>query len=221
MRYDLGSIVPFWVDRWEDILGFAFGHLGLVSLSLFVAVVVSLAAGLYSWNRPTVREGFLSAANTFLTIPSLALMALMIPIFGLGWTPSVVALALYSMMPIIRNTVVGLSDVSPAIAESAKGMGMSKTMVLLRVRLPMAWPVILAGLRVSAQLVVGVATIAAYVGGPGFGEYLFKGLASLGSRDALNFALTGTLGAILIALVIDAVLGVLGRVTISEGIREK
>lgn len=218
-NYELSSIFGFWAGRWGEILEFALEHIAVVLVSLLVASLAALAVGLYAWNRPNIKEGALSVANIFLTVPSLALMALMIPIFGLGWLPTVIALALYSLLPILRNTVVGLNDVSPAIAESAKAMGMTPGMVLLRIRLPMAWPVILAGLRVSAQLVVGVATIAAYVGGPGFGEYLFKGLASLGAADSLNFALTGTLGVIVLALILDAFFAILGRTTISEGIR--
>ena len=218
-NYDLGTLWPFLVKRYDEIAELALQHIGVVLLSLLVAAVVGVGLGLLGWNRPALRETSLATAGIFLTIPSLALLAIMIPFFGLGWVPTVVALSLYSMLPIIRNTVVGLRDVPSAIAEAARGMGMPPAKILLQIRLPMAWPVILAGLRVSAQLVVGVATVAAYVAGPGFGEYLFKGLSTLGSINALNFALTGTVGVIIIALFLDALFVLISKLTISEGIR--
>lgn len=109
--------------------------------------------------------------------------------------------------------------VSPTLLESAKGMGMGSTARFLRVQLPMAWPVIMAGLRVSAQMSMGVAAIAAYTLGPGLGGYIFTGLAQLGGANALNYALVGTLGVVVLALVLDAALLLVSRLTTSKGIR--
>jgi osmoprotectant transport system permease protein len=149
----------------------------------------------------------------------MALLAMMIPVFGLGWVPTVIALSLYSLLPIVRNTVVGLREVSPAVMESATGMGMSKLRVLMQVQFPIAWPVILTGLRVATQLAVGIAAIAAYVAGPGLGAYIFKGLSMLGAIHALNFALVGTLLIVIIALTFDAIFILVSRYTTSKGIR--
>jgi len=171
------------------------------------------------WNKPLPRSVVIAAAGVALTIPSLALLALLIPPFGLGWTPTLIALVMYSLLPIVRNTVVGLREVPPAIMESALGMGMTPFAVLLRIQLPMAWPIILTGVRVAAQLTIGVAAIAAYVAGPGLGQFIFQGLSSLGSKNALNFALTGTLGVVLLALVVDAAFVAITRTTTSRGLR--
>ena len=114
--------------------------------------------------RPTARNAVLSIAGIFLTIPSLALFALFIPIVGIGNPPAIMALFLYSLLPILRNTVTGLDEVNPAIVEAAKGMGMNSRQQLLKVKLPLAWPVVMAGVRVSSLLVIGIAAIAVLVG---------------------------------------------------------
>ncbi len=133
--------------------------------------------------------------------------------------PTVIALSLYSLLPIVRNTVVGLREVPEAVMESARGMGLTPLKVLLSVQLPIAWPVILTGLRVATQLAIGIAAIAAYVAGPGLGAYIFKGLSMLGAKNALNFALTGTVMIVIIALLFDALFILIKRATTSRGIR--
>ncbi|WP_431796093.1 ABC transporter permease [Microbacterium enclense] len=217
--FDLGGLLTFWSRRSDDILELVLQHVAVVALSVLLAAVIGIAIGIAVWNRPVSRSVTIAAAGVALTIPSLALLALLTPVLGLGWTPTVFSLIFYSLLPIVRNTVVGLREVPPAIMESAKGMGMSPTRILLSVQLPIAWPIILTGVRVAAQLTVGIAAIAAYVAGPGLGQFIFMGLSSLGSRNALNFALTGTLGVIVLALLIDAAFVLITRVTTSRGLR--
>ncbi len=129
------------------------------------------------------------------------------------------AVAFYAVFPVLRNAVVGLQGVNATLLESARGMGMSEATSLLRVRIPLAWPVILAGVRVSMQMSMGVAAIAAYVLGPGLGSYIFTGLAQTGGENAVNYAVVGTVGVVIIALIMDAVLLGVGRLTTSKGIR--
>ena len=217
--FDLGGLLTFWSRRSDDIAELVLQHVAVVALSIVIAAVIGIAIGIGVWNRPISRSVTIAAAGVALTIPSLALLALLTPVFGLGWTPTVFSLVFYSLLPIVRNTVVGLREVSPAIMESAKGMGMSPGRILLSVQLPIAWPIILTGVRVAAQLTIGIAAIAAYVAGPGLGQFIFKGLSSLGSKNALNFALTGTLGVIVLALLIDAAFVLITRVTTSRGLR--
>lgn len=217
--FDLNGLLTFWTRRWDDILELITEHITVVGISLAIAMVIGVGVGMIVWNRPMPRSLVLAAAGVALTIPSLALLALLIRPFGLGWGPTVIALVFYSLLPIVRNTVVGLSEVSPAIMESAKGMGMSPARVLVAIQLPMAWPIILTGVRVAAQLTIGIAAIAAYVAGPGLGAFIFKGLSSLGSKNALNFALTGTVGVIILALVVDALFVAITRSTTSRGLR--
>lgn len=218
-KYDLSTIWQFMLDRVEEITELTLEHIGVVLLSLTFASVIGVGIGLLVWNKPVSRSFAVASTGVILTIPSMALLAMMIPVFGLGWVPTVIALSLYSLLPIVRNTVVGLREVSPAVMESATGMGMSKLKVLMQVQFPIAWPVILTGLRVATQLAVGIAAIAAYVAGPGLGAYIFKGLSMLGAIHALNFALVGTLLIVIIALAFDAVFILISRYTTSKGIR--
>ncbi len=217
--FDPARLLAFWAQRADDILTLAGEHLLVVAVSLLFATIIGVGVGLLVWNNAIGRSLAVTSAAVILTIPSLALLAAMIPIFGLGWVPTLIGLTLYSLLPIIRNTVVGLREVSPAIMESAMGMGMSPGRVMLTVQLPMAWPVILTGVRVAAQLTIGIAAIGAYVGGPGLGQMIFQGLSSLGSRNALNLALTGTLCVIVLALIVDGLFNYVTKLTTSKGLR--
>src|SRR5690625_4515247 len=153
-----------------------------------------------------------------LTFPSFALIGLLIPLVGIGTVPAVLVVLFYAILPILRNTVVGLQQIDPTVLEAAKGQGMNPARVFWRVRMPLAWPVVLTGIRVSAQMSMGVAAIAAYVLGPGLGGYIFTGLAQVGGANALNYALVGTVGIIVLALLVDALLALFARVTTSKGI---
>ena len=218
-QFDLTSLLNFLTYRSDEIEALVIEHISVVALSLLIAMIVGVGLGMAVWNRPLPRSAVIASAAVALTIPSLALLAALTPLFGLGWTPTVIALVLYSLLPIVRNTAVGLRSVSPAILESASGMGMNRLMVLFRIQLPIAWPIILAGVRVAAQLTIGVAAIAAYVAGPGLGAYIFQGLSSLGSKNALNFALTGTVLVVLLALIVDALFVAITRLTTAKGLR--
>ena len=126
---------------------------------------------------------------------------------------------LYALLPIVRNTVAGLDSVDAGVSRAARGMGMGPWRRFVRIELPLAWPVVLTGVRVSTQVVVGIAAIAAFVNGPGLGNEIFRGLRSLGSPFALNFVLGGTLGIVIVALLFDAAFLLLRRLTMSRGIR--
>ena len=133
--------------------------------------------------------------------------------------PAVVVVTFFAVLPVLRNAVVGLAGVPPAAVEAARGIGMGRAATFLRVELPMAWPVIQAGMRVSAQMVMGVAAIAAYVLGPGLGGFIFSGLSRLGGANSLASVVTGVVGVVVVALVLDGLLVLLGRLTTSRGIR--
>lgn len=209
----------FIADKWQDIAFRSFQHLSLVVQSVFLATVIAILLAVLVTQVPRLKAAANMISAIGLTIPSLALLGLLVPLVGIGTMPSVVAVTFYATLPILRNAVVGLSGVSGTLLESAKGMGMGPATRFLRVQLPMAWPVILAGLRVSAQMSMGVAAIAAYVLGPGLGPYIFTGLAQIGGANALNYALVGTIGVVILALLLDAALLLVGRLTTSKGIR--
>ncbi|MDQ4042963.1 MAG: ABC transporter permease, partial [Actinomycetota bacterium] len=137
------------------MLELALEHAAVVFVSLLIAVAIGVTAGVLVYRREQAAEVVLAVASTFLTIPSFALFGLLVPILGLGWPPTVFALVMYALLPIVRNTVTGLREVDPAITESAQGMGMSGWERLLRIEMPLAWPVILAGVRVSTLIIVG------------------------------------------------------------------
>lgn len=213
------GLMAFLTRRADDILELTRDHLVVVLVSVVLAAVIGIGLGIVVRNRRIARTTVLTAAAVAITIPSLALLALLSPVLGLGWLPTVVALVFYSLLPVVRNTVVGLREVPVSVLESARGMGLGPTRILFTVQLPIAWPVIMTGIRVAAQLTVGIAAIAAYVAGPGLGEYIFKGLSSLGSKNALNYALTGTVAVIILALVLDGILVLVSRLTTSRGLR--
>ena len=207
---------------WDHVLELAIGHAIVVAISLAIAVVIGVSLGVLVYRRERAANAVLAVTSTFLTIPSLALFGLLIPlplIGGLGYKPAVVALVMYALLPIVRNTVTGLRSVDPAVVESAQGMGMSARERLWRIELPLAWPVIIAGVRVSTMLLMGIAAIAAVVNGPGLGEDIFAGLARIGGANALNLVLGGMLGIIVLALIFDTFFNLLGKLTTSRGIR--
>lgn len=213
------SFLRYVMDRWDHLLELTLEHAQIVVSALVISIVIGVSLGVLVYRRERLMQVVLAVVSTFLTVPSFALFALMIPIFGLGFTPAVVALVFYSLLPIVRNTVVGLRSVDPAISESAKGMGMSNWQQLLRIDLPLAWPVIMAGIRVATLLIMGIAAIAAVVNGPGLGDDIFAGLARIGSSQAINLVLGGTLGIIVLALVFDGVLALISKLTTSRGIQ--
>jgi len=206
-------------ERKVQIAFNSYQHVSLVVQAVFVAALVAVALAVLV-TRTKALEPVANALSAIgLTIPSFALLGLLIPLVGIGVVPAFTAVAFYAALPILRNAVVGLQGVDKTLLESARGMGMGEATTLLRVRLPLAWPVILAGVRVSTQMSMGIAAIAAYVLGPGLGTYIFTGLAQIGGANALNSALVGTVGIIVLALVLDAALLLLGRLTTSKGIR--
>jgi len=204
----------------EDITAGVIQHAQVVFVSMSIATAVGISLGLLVYRSRRATDLALAVCGIFLTIPSFALFALLIPVLGLGYAPTVCALVLYALLPIVRNTVAGLESVDPAIMESARGMGLGGRQRLWRIQLPLAWPIILTGIRVSTVVTVGIAAIAAgVVNGPGLGEYIFSGLSHIGSVFALNEALVGVIGVALIALAYDGLFVLVGRFTTSRGIR--
>lgn len=215
--------MSFWdyvASRWQELLVDSYLHASAVVQCTLLAAVLGVALGVAVYRSPGGSAAATALTSAILTIPSFALLGLLIPLLGLGVPPTVTALTLYALLPIVRNTIVGLNAVDPATVDAARGIGMSRTGVLTRIELRLAWPAILTGMRVSTQLLMGIAAIAAYVKGPGLGNVIFSGLSRVGSVNAVNLALAGTAGVIIIALLLDGVYVIVGRLTISRGIRD-
>jgi osmoprotectant transport system permease protein len=214
------GFIGYLIQRWDHLLELTLEHAQVVFVSLIIATVIGVLLGVLTYRQRQAAALVLAVTGVFLTIPSFALFGLLIPILGLGYAPTVVALVMYALLPIVRNTIVGLNSVDPAITESAQGMGMNRWQRLFRIEMPLAWPVILAGVRVSTLLIVGIAAIAAIVGGPGLGDDIFSGLARIGSSVAMNLVLSATLGVIVLALIFDAFFALVGKLTTSRGLND-
>ncbi|MEU0545000.1 ABC transporter permease [Nocardia sp. NPDC005978] len=204
--------------RGEVLTFLTYQHASLAFQTVLVGTIIAVLVAVAVYRLPLASALTLTSSRVALTIPSLALLALLLVPFGLGVVPSFIMLAFFAMLPVIGNAIVGLRSVPESVVESARGIGLSRRRILLTVELPIAWPVILTGIRVSTQMVVGVAAIVAYVLGPGLGSLIFNGLSRLGGANALESALTGTILIVLIALVFDALLVLLGRLTIPKGL---
>ncbi len=214
--------MSFWEylgNRHQQLFADALQHASAVFQCMVVATLLGVLIGVVTYRSEWAGNFATLSTSGILTIPSLAMIGLLIPIVGLGVAPTVITLTLYGLLPIVRNAIVGLRGVDPNLVDAARGIGMSRLARLLRVELPLAWPPILTGIRVSTQMLMGIAAIAAYASGPGLGNVIFRGLASLGSANALNQVLAGTLGIIVLALLFDAAYVLVGRLTIPRGIR--
>jgi len=204
------NLFHFIVLNRDQVLELTWEHVSLVAISILLAVVVGIPLGITiarwpKWNKPVL--GF---ANIIQTIPSLALFGFLLPVPWLGARVdrlAILALTLYALLPIIRNTYTGIRGVEPSVVEAGRGMGMTDTQLLLQVELPLALSVILAGVRVAAVMSVGLATLAAAIGAGGLGEFIFRGLAMVNNQ----LILAGAIPAALLALSADLVLGWLER----------
>lgn len=213
------SLLDFLVNRRSDMLDLGLQHVAIVGVSVFLCTVLGVALGVATYQTDRPREIVLAVTSTFLTIPSFALFILLIGPLGIGARPVVAALTMYGLLPVVRNTITGLREVDPATVESAQGMGLGRAQRLVRIELPMAWPVILTGIRVTTLILVGIATIGSIVDGPGYGTLIFDGLARVGSPVAVNLVLSGMLGVIVVAILFDAAFTLLGRLTTSRGLQ--
>jgi len=200
----------FFQSHRSEILHATLDHLSLVVIAMVFAIAIAVPLGMLVVQHRYLRTIALGIASVFQTVPSLALFGFLIPIpfiGGIGRRTAIVALVLYALLPILRNTYVGLSGVDPAILEAAEAMGMTTTQILLRVRLPLALSIILAGIRTATVITIGVATIAAAIGAGGLGTFIFRGVAMV--SDAVILA--GAIPAALLAIFADLLLGQLER----------
>jgi osmoprotectant transport system permease protein len=196
----------FLVKYAPEIFQHTLEHLFLVGIAIGIAILIGIPLGILITRKTNLRQPILGIANVLQTIPSLALFGLLIPvpiIGGIGVVPAIVALTLYSFLPIIRNTYTGIIGVDPAIREAGKGMGMTDRQLLLQVEIPLAMGVILAGVRVATVIAIGIATIAAAIGAGGLGVFIFRGIAVVNNQ----LILAGAFPAAVIALIADLGIG--------------
>lgn len=196
--------------RWQEVVSLTGEHLVLVLVSISVAIAIALPMAVFLARRERLRRSVTGVVNLFQTIPSLALFGFLLPvpyIGGIGRQTAIVALILYALLPILRNTLVGIVGVDPNVRESAVAMGMTDRQLLWQVEMPLAVPSILAGIRIATVTTIGTATIAAAIGGGGLGTFIFRGIAMVDSITVL----AGAIPAAVIAILADEVLGWLER----------
>lgn len=214
------SYSEYWSYFGSDLVQQFGQHLGVVLLATLLGSILGISTGVAVYRVPRASALAIRVSGVLLTIPSLALYVLLLGVLGLGWPPVLTALTLYSLLPIVQNTIVGLRGVDPATVEAATAVGMSRWRCLIRVEFPIAWPIILTGVRVGALLLVSTATIGAIVRGPGLGGAIYEGLNRIGTPTALYSALSGIVGVVIVGLLLNFAFIALARLTISRGLRD-
>jgi osmoprotectant transport system permease protein len=206
------SLFSFMREQSGKIFSQLLAHIGLTFISLLIAVAIGVPLGIFISKRKRLSGFVLGFTGVLQTIPSIALLGFMIPLLGIGPKPAIVALFLYALLPIVRNTFTGITGVDVAVRDAAKGMGMNATQILTKVELPLALPVIFAGIRTATVINVGVATLAAYIAAGGLGEFIFGGIA----LNNTNMILAGAIPAALLAIVLDFILSRVQKINLKK-----
>ncbi|MGF1477884.1 MAG: ABC transporter permease [Cyanophyceae cyanobacterium] len=192
------------VGRPDRVLEFLWGHLLITFVTMFFAILVSVPLGILITRVRWLYDPVIKLSGMLYTVPSLAMFGILIPIVGIGFTPAVIALTLYSLLAIIRNTAVGIDSVDEAIIEAARGIGMKNWQILLQVELPLALPIIFAGIRIAVVSTISLATLASFFGANSLGNLIFEGISAGGTRN--DKVVAGALGAALLAILFDFVI---------------
>lgn len=217
----MNDLLNYIIENQASIWTYSAEHLQLVGLSVLIAIAIGLPLGIYLTTNEELAETVLQVANIIMTVPSIALFGIMIPILsiinqGIGFVPAVIALILYSQLPIIRNTYVAINNVDPNIRDAAIGLGMSTMQRLLRVEIPNALPIIMAGVRQAVVMNIGIGAIAAFIGAGGLGVLINQGI----SRSNTTMVLAGAIAISILAIVTDGLLGVLQKRMTPKGFQQ-
>ena len=226
------NVFEYFAANSTQIQALTLQHALFVFYCVFAGSVISIVIGLivstgepnprrfsFDWWATGVREGALLITAAVLTVPSLALFVLFLPITGLGETTAIIVLTVYTLYTVLRNTVAGLTSVDRSVLESARGLGYGRTRRLLTIQLPLAWPVILNGIRVTTLISISIAVVASIVQGPGLGKLLLTGITRIGAANAFPQVLIGTFMCLVVAAVFEIIFAIVQRLTIPRGIR--
>lgn len=197
------GLFEFFISRWKDVLELTLEHLLLVLVAMAISIVLGLSIGILITRSRVLANLVLSLASIMMTIPSLALFSLLLPLLGIGTAPAIVGLVAYTLLPIIRNVYVGITTIDPSIIEAARGMGLTDRKILLRIQIPLSIPAAMVGIRTAVVMGIGIGAIASYIGAGGLGTYIFQGI----SRSNDNMVLIGAILISLIAILADNYLG--------------
>lgn len=210
----MNSLVETFLNRKDDLIDGLIQHIEISFTALFFALLIAIPLGIYLSRKEKVAEFIIGITAVFQTIPSLALLGLLIPLVGIGTIPAIIALTIYALLPILRNIYTGIKEVDPNLIEAAKGLGMNNRRLLLKVELPLAMPVIMAGIRTSMVLIIGTATIAALIGAGGLGDLILVGI----NRNDPNLILLGAIPAALLAIFFDFLLKQLEKLSFKKSL---
>lgn len=209
-------MMDFFATHGNELIIKSWEHLYISVAAILLGVLVAIPLGILLSRAPNFADRFISFVGILQTIPSLAILAFFIPILGVGKLPAIIALFFYSLLPILRNTYIGIRDVNPGVVEAGKGMGMSALQSIIKVEFPMALPVIMAGVRLSTVYLIGWATLAAFIGGGGLGDFIFDGL----NLYQPSLIIAGTVPATILALIADRLLAYLENRMTPEGLKD-
>jgi osmoprotectant transport system permease protein len=198
----MNELIQVFQERQGELLSALWEHIQISFIALILAVIIAIPLGIYTSRNKKAAEGIIGIASIIQTIPSLALLGILIPLFGIGRVPAIIALVAYALLPILRNTYTGIKEVDPSLIEAAEAMGMNSRKRLIRVEIPLAMPVIMAGIRTAMVLIVGTATLAALIGAGGLGDVILLGI----DRNNTNLILLGAIPAAILAILFDFLL---------------
>lgn len=206
--------INFITKHWAEILEKTLEHISLSFTAVIIACLIAIPLGFFIVNRVKLSNIVMNIANVIQTIPSLALFAFSMPLFGIGKKPAIFALTLYALLPIIKNTLIGIRNVNPATIKAAKGMGMSQSQIMFKVEIPLAISVIMGGVRIATVTGIGITTIATLIAAGGLGDFIYTGLG----MSNQPMILTGALFSALLALLADFLLGLIEKRLTSKGL---
>lgn len=209
------DLINTFINRSDDIIPAFQEHIFLAGIAMLIAIVIAVPLGIILTRFEKMAETVIGITAIVQTIPSLALLGFMLPIFGIGTVPAVIALTLYALLPILRNTYAGITGVDPALVDAGKGMGMTSFQILYMVELPMTMPILMAGIRTATVLTIGVAALATFIGAGGLGDIIIRGL----NINDKNLILAGAIPAAALALVFDYILKKLEQKVTPKGMK--
>jgi len=211
----INSFISFCIERRTQITDLFLQHIQLTIFSIIVAVLIAIPLGIFIVRFRKFSGPVIGFTNIVQSIPSLALLGFLIPILGIGSTPAIIMVVMYSLLPIVKNTFTGLTNINPTLIEASEGMGLTQTQILLKVRFPLAMPIIMSGIRISSVTAVGLMTIAAFIGAGGLGYLVFSGVSTVNN----NMILAGAIPACFLAIFLDFILGKVENILVPEGIK--
>lgn len=210
------GLIDTFINRSDEIWAALLEHMFLAGVAMLIAIAIAVPLGIILTRTPKIAEYVIGLTSVVQTIPSLALLGFMLPVFGIGKVPAIIALTLYALLPILRNTYTGILGVTPSLVDAGKGMGMTSMQILRIVELPMTLPILMAGIRTATVLNIGVAALATFIGAGGLGDIIMRGLNVMNT----NLILAGAIPAAVLALVVDFGLKKLENAVTPRGLKK-